>query len=98
MEAKKNYAVLGIHDTGDGLVARVRMYVGNEAIDEDLILPRVITIEEQLEAAADARVQELLKGVSSADSELTKDDGDVVVNTGKFTLPEDVIAAEEIAA
>lgn len=40
-------------------VVRVRMFIGGKMIDEDFVLPRLITIEEQVEVAVTARMAEI---------------------------------------
>lgn len=89
MGETRNYDVLGIHD---GEVARVRMFIGDQAIDEDLSLPRIITVEEQLEEAVNKRIAELQNNVSPEKSNLVVGDGDQVVNE-EFFMPDDVEAA-----
>lgn len=42
-------------------VARVRMFVDGQMIDEDFTLPRLITVEEQIESAVTARIEEIKK-------------------------------------
>lgn len=94
----RNFVVLGIHEPGvsgtDGQVARVRMFIGDKAIDEDLVLPRLITVEEQLEAAANARIAELQTAVSGVESEIVANDGQPVINS-EFIPPEGITAVEE---
>lgn len=54
--SNRKFQVLGMH----GDIARVRMFIeGEEAVDEDFPIPRVISVEEQLEAAIMKRVAEL---------------------------------------
>lgn len=77
-------------------VARVRMFVGDQAIDEDLVLPHIITIEEQLDTTVDARIAELQKGVTPTASSLVVNDGQQVVND-EFTIPTGLIAAPDPA-
>ena len=81
MEEKK-YEILGVHELDSGeQVARIRMFVDGKAVDEDLVFPRVITIEEQIESAAKKRIAEFSRGVTAEDSNLTVGDGDQVINT-----------------
>lgn len=90
---KRKYAVLAIHH-GPGSkrdanvvpgvpagksVARVRLFREDGTIvDEDLVMPRLITIEEQLDAAMNERFKEIEKGVSAKDSKLVEGEGNVV--------------------
>lgn len=53
--SNRKFQVLGMHKD----VARVRMFIEGEAVDEDFPIPRVISVEEQLEAAIMKRVAEL---------------------------------------
>lgn len=61
--ANRKYQILGLHGDGvatvSGNVARVRMYVGDEQVDEDFSLPQIITVEQQLDEAINARIAEL---------------------------------------
>jgi len=61
--ANRKYQILGIHGgdvrTVSENVARVRMYIGGEEIDEDFPLPREITVEEQLDEAIQTRIAHL---------------------------------------
>lgn len=63
----RKYLILGIHgadvQTVAGNVARVRMFVNNETVDEDFPLPKVRTIEELLDEAIMKRVAELEDGI-----------------------------------
>ena len=65
----RTHQVLGIHRIvePDGRakdMARVRLYVGDEHVDEDFPLPQVITVEQQLNDAVRARINELKAGKS----------------------------------
>ena len=58
----QEYAVLGMHEnvsTIEGNLVRVRMFVADKMIDEDFALPRIITIEEQVDTAVKARITEI---------------------------------------
>lgn len=64
--ASRKYQILGIHDsevhTVEGNVARIRMYIGDDYVDEDFPLPQVISVEQQLDSAINARITELVNG------------------------------------
>lgn len=51
-------------------VARVRMFINGEAVDEDIILPQIITVEQQIDEAVHKRITELVRGVKLEDSEV----------------------------
>lgn len=91
-EKKLHYAVMGIHGTDYKLIARVRMFVGKKAIDEDLPLPKIITVEEQLHELITKRIAEIKKKVTPKASKLTVEDGQQVINK-KFDIPENAEAA-----
>jgi hypothetical protein len=63
MEDGREYAILGIHDKDvlsvEGEVVRVRMFVGDQVIDEDFPLPTVLTMEELLDIEVQKRLSEL---------------------------------------
>lgn len=40
-------------------VVRVRMFVGEQVIDEDFTMPSTITVEEQIDSAVTARISEI---------------------------------------
>lgn len=96
----QSFAILGIHDESvEGVtvpVARVRMFVGDQAIDEDITLPHLITVEEQLDAAVNTRIAELQQQVAPADSQVVQGDGNQVVND-QFTIPADITPAPATA-
>lgn len=87
----KKYAVLGYHN-GPGVaegnvvsgvpsgksVVRTRFFLDGKVIDEDLIMPRLITIEEQVETAAANRLEELKVGVRPDVSALVEGGGNQV--------------------
>ncbi len=61
------FVVLGMHGdttTVTGSVARVRMFVGDNSVDEDFQIPRLLTVEEQLKTAIEARFVELKEGIT----------------------------------
>lgn len=59
----RKYELLGIHGdkvlTVEGNVARVRMYIGNEQVDEDFALPKTITVKQQLDTLIQSRMAEI---------------------------------------
>lgn len=85
----KEYVVIGVHAGKDAspdgvytpgvpdnkIVARVRMNVDGRLIDEDLVMPRIITIEEQIDEVAKKRIAELKSDVKPADSILVEGEG-----------------------
>lgn len=60
---EQEYAVLGFHGpevkTVEGSVARIRMFVDGKMVDEDFTLPRLITVEEQIDTAVKYRIAEI---------------------------------------
>lgn len=62
--ANRKYQILGVHDdkvlTVESNVARVRMYIGDEQVDEDFLLPQALTVERQLDSAIQNRISELI--------------------------------------
>ena len=84
MQPESNYAVLGIHgndvDTVQGNVARIRMFVGDQVIDEDFNLPRIITIEEQIDEAVKRRMDEIVtKGSDPSLSNVVPEQSEQIV-------------------
>lgn len=71
---ENNYAVLGIHDetpTVSGRVVRVRMFLGDKMVDEDFSTPKLITVEEQIDALVKDRIAEIgAKGTDPSDSKV----------------------------
>jgi hypothetical protein len=65
-------------------VVRVRMFVGDKMIDEDFDLPRLITIEEQVETAVLARMAEIqAQGTDPAKSEVVGEQPEQIVEEVK---------------
>jgi hypothetical protein len=60
-------------------VVRVRMFVGDQYIDEDFNLPRVITIEEQIEDAVKARISEIKVNGAEAPSKVVPEQLEQIV-------------------
>jgi hypothetical protein len=61
-------------------VVRVRMFVGDQYIDEDFNLPRLITIEEQIETAVQARIAEIKeRGTDPKYSEIVPEQTEQIV-------------------
>lgn len=61
-------------------VVRVRMFIDGQMIDEDFSLPRLITIEEQIDQAAKARIAEIKeKGTDPSLSKIVPEQTEQIV-------------------